>query len=40
MDTGYIDAEALAESRLRYQVDIVGQVMPDNVVGCKRSRTL
>jgi transposase len=29
MDMGYVDAEALAESQLRYQVDIVGPVMPD-----------
>lgn len=29
MDMGYGDAEVLAESQMRYQVDIVGPVMPD-----------
>jgi transposase len=29
MDMGYVDAEVLAESQRRYQVDIVGPVMPD-----------
>jgi transposase len=29
MDMGYVDAEVLAESQMRYQVDIVGPVMPD-----------
>jgi transposase len=29
MDMGYVDAEVLAESKARYQVDIVGPVMPD-----------
>ena len=29
MDMGYVDAEVLAESQSRYQVDIVGPVMPD-----------
>src|SRR6266699_7317310 len=29
MDMGYVDAEVLAESHSRYQVDIVGPVMPD-----------
>ncbi|GAC1343300.1 MAG: hypothetical protein NVSMB27_03080 [Ktedonobacteraceae bacterium] len=29
MDMGYVDAEVLAESQFRYQVDSVGQVMPD-----------
>jgi transposase len=29
MDMGYVDAEVLAESQARYQVDIVGPVMPD-----------
>ena len=29
MDMGYVDAEILAESQSRYQVDIVGPVMPD-----------
>src|SRR5581483_2535782 len=29
MDMGYVDAEVLAESQKRYQVDIVGPVMPD-----------
>jgi DDE family transposase len=29
MDTGYVDAEVLAESQLRYQVDSVGPVLPD-----------
>ncbi|HEY1353035.1 MAG TPA: transposase [Ktedonobacteraceae bacterium] len=29
MDRGYVDAEILAESQSRYQVDIVGPVMPD-----------
>lgn len=29
MDMGYIDAEVLAESQRRYQVEIVGPVMPD-----------
>jgi transposase len=29
MDMGYVDAEVLAESQFRYQVDIVGPVMPD-----------
>lgn len=29
MDTGYIDAEALATSQTRYHVDLVGPVMPD-----------
>lgn len=29
MDIGYIDAEVLAESQRRYQVEIVGPVMPD-----------
>lgn len=29
MDMGYVDAEALAESQSRYQVDIVGPIMPD-----------
>ena len=29
LDMGYIDAEILAESQSRYQVDIVGPVMPD-----------
>ena len=29
MDMGYVDAEMLAESQSRYQVDVVGPVMPD-----------
>jgi transposase len=29
MDMGYVDAAVLAESQSRYQVDIVGPVMPD-----------
>ena len=29
MDMGYVDAEVLVESQRRYQVDIVGPVMPD-----------
>ncbi len=29
MDMGYVDAEVLVESQLRYHVDIVGPVMPD-----------
>ncbi len=29
MDMGYVDAEVLTESQSRYQVDIVGPVMPD-----------
>jgi len=29
MDMGYVDAEVLAESQRRYQVDIVGPVIPD-----------
>ena len=29
MDMGYVDAEVLAESQSRHQVDIVGPVMPD-----------
>ena len=29
MDMGSVDAEVLAESQNRYQVDIVGPVMPD-----------
>jgi len=29
MDTGYVDAEVLAGSQMRYQVDIVGPVIPD-----------
>lgn len=29
MDMGYVDAEVLAESQARHQVDIVGPVMPD-----------
>ncbi len=29
MDMGYVDAEVLAESQSRYQVDLVGPVMPD-----------
>jgi transposase len=29
MDMGYVDAEVLAQSQNRYQVDIVGPVMPD-----------
>jgi len=29
MDMGYVDAEMLAESQSRYQVDLVGPVMPD-----------
>jgi transposase len=29
MDTGYVDAEVLAQSESRYQVDIVGPAMPD-----------
>jgi len=29
MDMGYVDAEVLARSQMRYQVDIVGPVMPD-----------
>ncbi len=29
MDTGYVDAEVLAESQRRYHVDLVGPVMPD-----------
>src|SRR5260370_41912468 len=29
VDTGYIDAEVLAESQSRYQVDLVGPVPPD-----------
>lgn len=29
MDMGYVDAEVLAESQSRYEVDIVGPVMPD-----------
>jgi transposase len=29
MDMGYVDAEVLAQSQSRYQVDIVGPVMPD-----------
>ena len=29
VDTGYVDAEVLAESQSRYQVDLVGPVPPD-----------
>ncbi|MFL5661286.1 MAG: IS1182 family transposase [Ktedonobacteraceae bacterium] len=29
MDMGYVDAEVLTESQRRYQVDLVGPVMPD-----------
>jgi len=29
MDMGYVDAEVLVESQRRYQVDVVGPVMPD-----------
>ena len=29
MDMGYVDAEVLAGSQMRYQVDIVGPVLPD-----------
>jgi len=29
MDMGYVDAEVLAENQMRYQVDVVGPVMPD-----------
>ncbi len=29
MDMGYIDAEVIAESQKRYQVEIIGPVMPD-----------
>lgn len=29
VDTGYVDAEVLAESQMRYQVDLVGPVPPD-----------
>src|SRR5262249_22162366 len=29
MDMGYVDAEVLAESQRRYQVDLVGPVIPD-----------
>lgn len=29
MDMGYVDAQVLAQSQSRYQVDIVGPVMPD-----------
>ena len=29
MDMGYVDAEVLAQSQTRYQLDIVGPVMPD-----------
>lgn len=37
MDMGYVDAEILAESQSRYQVDIVGPVMPDTCLSLKRS---
>jgi transposase len=39
MDTGSgsIDAEAIVESRLRYQVDIVGPVMPDTSWAAKEA---
>ena len=37
MDMGYVDAEALAESQSRYQVDIVGPVMPDTSWAAKEA---
>ena len=37
MDMGYVDAEVLAESQARYQVDIVGPVMKDYFMGIERS---
>jgi transposase len=29
VDMGYVDADVLAESQNRYQVDVLGPVMPD-----------
>ena len=37
MDTGSIDAETIAESSLRYQVDIMGPVMPDTSWAAKEA---
>lgn len=37
MDMGYVDAEVLAESQSRYQVDIVGPVMPDTSWGSQEA---
>src|SRR5215467_3193257 len=39
MDRGYVDAEVLAESQRRYQVDVVGPVMPDTCLHIQRSWT-
>ena len=40
MDMGYVDAEVLAESQRRYQVDVVGPVMPDTCLHIQRSWTV
>src|SRR5215470_3703764 len=40
MDAGYVDAEVLAQSQHRYQVDVVGPAMPEPPLGLKRSGTL
>jgi hypothetical protein len=40
MDMGYVDAEELAENQMRYQVDVVGPVMPDTCLRIQRSWTV
>src|SRR5215467_5089647 len=40
MDMGYVDAEVLVESQRRYQVDVVGPVMPDTCLRIQRSWTV
>lgn len=40
MDMGYVDAEVLAETQMRYHVDVVGPVMPDTCLRIQRSWTV
>ncbi len=38
VDTGYVDADVLAGSQMRYQIDLVGPVIPDTSWASKTSR--
>ena len=40
MERGDVDAEGLVESQRRYQVDVVGPVMPDTCFRIQRSWTV
>ncbi|MEO8953797.1 MAG: hypothetical protein ACR2H5_01190 [Ktedonobacteraceae bacterium] len=40
VDTGYVDAELLAQSQRIHQIDVVGPALAFHVMVIKRSRTL